>query len=140
MNKGSLKLYRGLSADEFNLASETLVRENRRIWSSIIERRAKGYFEYPHTLDKAITMLHKNLRLEYQHFTDSKSIARNYARKMNGLVIELAVPIKDLLSHFDIEFQNFGRRKKQFEVVYCVKGSVLKKYSRRWRLKVGRAK
>jgi hypothetical protein len=100
----------------------------------------KGNFKYPQQLDRSINALHKNLRLEYQYFTDSKVIAESYARKVGGLLVELSVPLNEVLKHFDIEFQNFGRRKKQFEIVYCVKGSTLAKYGKRWRLKTTRKK
>lgn len=135
-----LKLYRGLSSDEFNLATAEVFKENKRVWSSILAHRLIGDFDYPHGLDRPITTLHKNLRLEYQYFTDSKVIAEGYARKVGGLLVELSVPLNDVLKHFDIEFQNFGRRKKQFEIVYCVKGSTLAKYGKRWRLKTARKK
>lgn len=140
MAKRILKLYRGLSSDEFNLATDGVFKENKRVWSSILANRTNGDFDYPHELDRPITTLHKNLRLEYQYFTDSKVIAEGYARKVGGLLVELSVPLNDVLKHFDIEFQNFGRRKKQFEIVYCVKGSTLAKYGKRWRLKTARKK
>jgi hypothetical protein len=135
-----LKLYRGLSSEEFNLANDDVFKENKKVWSSILENRLNGDFDYPHELDRLITALHKNLRLEYQYFTDSKVIAEAYSRKVGGLLVELSVPLSDVLKHFDIEFQNFGHRKKQFEIVYCVKGSTLAKYGRLWRLKTARKK
>lgn len=135
-----LKLYRGLSSDEFNLATVEVFKENKKAWSSILEHRLNGEFDYPHHLDRSITTLHKNLRLEFQYFTDSKAIAEGYAKKVGGLLVELSVPIQDVIKHFDIEFQNFGRRKKQFEIVYCVKGSTLAKYGKRWLLKTARKK
>lgn len=135
-----LKLYRGLSSDEFNLATDEVFEQNKQAWASIVDRRAKGDFSYPKDLDRSITVLHKNLRLEYQYFTDSKPIAEGYARKVGGLLVELSVPLKDVLEYFDIEFQNFGRRKKQFEIVYCVKGSNLAKHSKRWKLRIERKK
>lgn len=140
MKKMALTLYRGLSSSEFNAASEALLRENRQTWRQIIERRTKGKFDYPETLNKDIAKLHRNLRLERQYFTDSKVIAETYAKKVGGLIVEMIVPVNDIVNHFDIEFQNFGRRKKQFEIVYCVKGSLLNRFSRRWRLKVRRMK
>lgn len=136
MKRKILKLYRGLSANEFNLASEKVFRENKKVWSAILEYRLKGDLDYPRHLDRSITSLHKNLRLEHQYFTDSKVIAEGYAKKVGGLLVELNVPAKDVLEYFDIEFQNFGRRKKQFEIVYCVKGSLLAKFGKRWGLKV----
>jgi len=135
-----LKLYHGLSSDGFNLATDEVFEQNKKAWASIIDRRAKNDFKYPQELDRSITSLHKNLCLEYQYFTDSKPIAEGYARKVGGLLVELSVPLKDILEYFDIEFQNFSRRKKQFEIVYCVKGSTLAKNGKKWRIKVGRKK
>lgn len=130
-----LKLYRGLSSSEFNIATDKVLKKNKKTWSLILKERAKGNFDYPENLNKNIVNLHTDLRLEYQYFTDSKTIATAYASKVSGTLIEISVSIKDLLQHFDIEFQNFGRRKKRFEIVYCVKGSLLAKYSKRWKLK-----
>lgn len=135
-----LKLYRGISAVEFNFASDEAFKKNKKVWASILEHRVKGDFNYPHELDKDINTLHKSLRLEYQYFTDNKTIAEGYAKKVGGLLVELSVPLKDVVELFDIEFQNFGRRKKQFEIVYCIKGSILAKYGKRWRLKTTRKK
>lgn len=138
MSRRRLKLYRGLSSAEFNLVTDEIFKQNKKVWSSILERRLNRDFNYPHELDRQILTLHKNLRLEYQYFTDSKTIAESYARKVGGLLVELSVPFDDILKDFKIEFQNFGRRKKQFEIVYCVKGSILTKNRKKWKLKVGR--
>lgn len=131
----TLKLYRGLSSSEFNLATPEVFRENRKAWATILAHRVNGDFKYPSEFDRTITKLHKNLRLEYQYFTDTKNIAEGYARKVGGLLIEISVPLEDILQHFDIEFQNFGRRKKLFEIVYCVQGSTLVKFQTHWKLK-----
>lgn len=140
MAKTNLKLYRGLSSSEFNIATDKVLKRNKDSWALILKERAEGNFNFPMHLSQAITTLHKDLRLEYQYFTDSKPVAEAYARKVNGLLVELSVPVKDLLDFFDIEFQNFGRRKKQFEIVYRVKGSTLAKNGKRWRMKVRRKK
>lgn len=136
----NLKLYRGLSANEFNLATSAVLKQNKKTWSAILEHRSKGDFEYPHHLDESITALQKNLRLEFQYFTDSKAIADGYAKRVGGSLVELSVPIQDVMKHFDIEFQNFGRRKKQFEIDYRVKGSVLAQQKDKWKLRVQRTK
>lgn len=136
----TLKLYRGLSAEEFQLASKDLAKRNKATWSAILEKRARGDFRYPAELDQAILALHRDLRLEYQYFTDTKSIAEGYARKVRGLLVELSVPVADLLAHFDVEFQNFGQRKKRFEIVYAVRGATLARLGAKWKLKVSRKK
>jgi hypothetical protein len=135
-----LKLYRGLSSEDLYFATNEVLKQNKRTWSSILYYRVNGNFKYPEQLDRSIIDLHKNSRLEYQYFTDSKIIAEGYARKIGGILVELSVPFNDVLKHFDIEFQNFGRRKKQFEIVYCVKGTTIAKYDKQWRLKVQKKK
>ena len=52
------------------------------------------------------------------------------------MLVELSVPVKDVLQHFDVEFQNFGQRKKRFEIVYAVRGGALARFSAKWKLKV----
>lgn len=136
----SLKLYRGISANEFQYASDKLFAENRQIWHSLLQRRAAGKFDYPLEMDKAVTTLHTKLRFEHQYFTDSKSIAEGYAKKVSGILVEIQVSVEDIVKNFDIEFQNFSKRKRQFEIVYGVKGSVLLKFAEAWRFKVRRKK
>jgi len=48
----------------------------------------------------------------------------------------VVVPIHEVVKHFRIEFQNYGKRKKRFELVYVVDGSLLKRKSSQWKLKV----
>lgn len=131
-----IKLYRGLSALEFKGVTSESMAANRRDWNSILKLRARGDHMYPRALDSAIQRLHREGRWERQYFTDSKEIAKSYARKMGGTLLEVSVPVKDILKHFDLEFQNFGRRKKKFEVVYLVKGAILAKRRKAWRLRV----
>jgi hypothetical protein len=54
MSKDRLKLYRGLSAEEFSLISEEVLKENKAVWKSLLESRLLGKFEYPVELDKPI--------------------------------------------------------------------------------------
>jgi hypothetical protein len=54
--------------------------------------------------------------------------------------VELSVPLKDVLKHFDLEFQNFAQRKTNFEVVYCIRGKVLAEHKEKWKLKVKKNK
>jgi len=132
----SIKLYRGLDAAEFKAVTGKSRASNRRVWQAIVSMRATGDFSYPANLDKDINQLHRNLRLERQFFTDNKLIAKAYASKVSGLLVEVTVPVQDVIKHFDVEFQNFGRRRKQFEIVYCVKGALLSKRAKVWKMKV----
>lgn len=136
----TLKLYRGLSAEEFQLATDEILKANKAAWTAILSRRAEGNFSYPVDLDKSITALHKSLRYENQYFTDARDIAEGYARKVGGLLVELTVPLADVLKAFDVEFQNYGQRKSRFEIVYRVKGSDLAKNAKRWTLEVRKLK
>lgn len=140
MSKKILKLYRGISSAEFNFATEEVIKLNKETWSSILALRVKGNFKFPENLASPIRELHKNLRLEYQYFTDLKVVAEGYARKVGGLLMEISVPVEDVLKYFDTEFQNFSQRKKQFEIVYRVQGSILAQQKTKWRLKVRRKK
>jgi hypothetical protein len=140
MSKDRLKLYRGLSAEDFSLISEEVLKENKAVWKSLLENRLLGIFDYPLELDKPIRNLQKNLRLERQYFTDSKEIAEGYAKKVGGILVEISVSLKDVLKHFELEFQNFAQRKTKFEVVYCIRGKVLAEYNEKWKLKVKKIK
>jgi hypothetical protein len=140
MAKDVLKLYRGISAEDFNLATDEVLKNNRRVWRQILQHRLNGNFDFLADLDESINSLHKSIRLEYQYFTDSKVIAQGYARKVGGNLAEISVPLNDVLKYFDIEFQNFGARKKKFEIVFRVKGSILAKKIKAWKMKVARQK
>lgn len=140
MSKDRLKLYRGLSAEDFSLISEEVLKENKAVWKSLLENRLLGIFDYPLELDKPIRNLQKNLRLERQYFTDSREIAEGYAKKVGGILVEISVPLKDVLRHFELEFQNFAQRKTKLEVVYCIRGKVLAESKEKWKLKVKKIK
>jgi hypothetical protein len=106
----------------------------------LLVSRASGNKKYPNFLDEQIQGFEKILRTERQHFTDDKDIALSYAKKTKGVLIEVVVPVNEVVRHFRIEFQNYAKRKKKFELVYVVDGSLLKRKSRQWNLKVRRLK
>lgn len=133
---GRLKLYRGVSSDESILLSKETLIENRKAWESILKNRLNGKMVYPLDLDETIKILHKKLRLERHYFTDSRKIAEGYAKKFGGILVELSVPLKDVFRYFELDFQNFSRRKKHFEFVYCLRGGILSKHHKKWNLKV----
>jgi hypothetical protein len=56
-----LKLYRGLSSDEFNLATDEVFRRNKDTWASILAYRVKGSFKYPQQLDRSINVLNNSI-------------------------------------------------------------------------------
>lgn len=130
-----MKLYRGLKTSEFRHYSDDISAEVRRTWASILKRRSQEDWSFPHELSTEISRLEKLLRLQRQHFTDRRDIALAYAKSNGGTLLEIEVTEKDLLNHFRIEFQNFGKRKKDFEVVYVVDASLLFQNQRRWKMK-----
>jgi len=136
----NIRLYRGISSDDFKTPTNRQNKITKQKWKSLLERRAQGNYSYPNELNSIILELEMLSRLDYQHFTDNKKIATSYAKKSKGLVIELGVPLIDVMKYFELEFQNFKSRKKQFEIVYRINGTVLNRFSKAWSLKVGKAK
>lgn len=130
-----MKLYRGLKSSEFKMFSEDAALELRNLWSAVLNKRSKGDWTFPNELNEDILLGEKLLRLQRQHFTDRRDIALGYATENNGALIEIDVSKKDILDHFRIEFQNFGKRKKSFEIVYVIDSSILFRNRRKWKLK-----
>lgn len=131
-----MKLYRGIKAQEFSLFTPAVAAELRSTWKEVLADRARGKFDYPHHKNDRILTASRLVRLQRQHFTDRKEIALAYAKANGGLLIEIDLPIDQILEHFTIEFQNFTQRKKKFEVVYVVDASKLSVQSKKWKLKV----
>jgi len=132
----TIKLYRGMASDVLNLHDRSHFNKQKKFLHWILALRSSGKMQYPDFLDEQVQAFEKLLRTERQHFTDDREIARSYAKKNKGILIEVVVPIHEVVKHFRIEFQNYGKRKKKFELVYVVDGSLLKKNSSRWKLKV----
>ena len=130
-----MKLYRGIRAQEFSLFTPAVAAELRSTWKAILAVRANGKFDYPHDKNDRILAASRLVRLQRQHFTDRKAIAVAYAKANGGLLIEIDLPVDQILEHFTIEFQNFTQRKKKFEVVYVVDSGKLSKHSKKWKLK-----
>jgi len=129
-----LKLYRGLVSTDFELLSEKKFQESRVVWRRILAKRAAGDFGYPQDMEAEIKKLAHIGRLEKQFFTDNKKIARAYAKAAKGQLVEISVSLTDLVKYFRLEFQNFGTRKKNFEIVYVVDAARLAKNRKKWRL------
>lgn len=130
-----MKLYRGIKSSEFKHFTDDTATELEQTWSSILKLRSQGKLEYPKHLDPEISRAEKLIRLQRQNFTDRREIALDYAKTYGGALIEIDVPLADILKYFRIEFQNFGKRKSRFEVVYVVDAKPLKKFKRKWKLK-----
>jgi hypothetical protein len=131
-----MKLYRGIKTMEFTEGSKAIQEAVQSGWSKILKLRSAGNLKYPKQLDSLISELFKLQPLTRQYFTDNKKIAAAYAKKEHGVLIEIDLSIKDILAHFTIEFQNYSKRKSQFEIVYMIKGSDLSKNARKWKLKI----
>lgn len=130
-----MKLYRGLKSSEFKIFDASLASHSASVWEKILKMRAKGNFKFPEDLSKDIVELEKTNRLRRQYFTDNKSIALAYAKENHGLLLEIDPGIGDILKNFHLEFQNFGKRKKSFELVYAIDAATLLLNSKKWKLK-----
>lgn len=130
-----IRLYRGLSSPEFRNLDPAGQRRQKKIWSELLVLRAAGDFSYPEGMDAEIRWLEGSLRLGVQYFTDREAVARAYARREGGSLVSIEVPVPEVLRCFRKEFQNFGRRKKLFELVYAVDGMLLWKKRKAWKLK-----
>ncbi len=133
-----MKLYRGLKSEEFREFSNELAAESDALWTAIISRRARGQLSFPVELSSAIRRLERVNRLRKQHFTDHRAIALKYAKLNGGALVEIDVPVSQIVRCFFLEFQNFAKRKKSFEVVYLVDAKVLLQNAAKWRMKVTR--
>jgi|GEM_PF-1610611 len=130
-----MKLYRGIKASEFSLLTPAIAKTLESTWKQILRERSRGNLRYPERHNEKILEAAKLGRLQRQHFTDNREIALAYAKANGGMLVEIDVPVAQVLKNFTLEFQNFSQRKKNFEVVYVVDSSSLSKNSRRWKLK-----
>ena len=130
-----MKLYRGIKSSEYAHFTPEDAKRLKTTWGVILENRAAGDFSYPEDLNLEILDAEDLVRVQRQHFTDVKDIASAYAKKNGGVLIELEVPLEDILKYFTIEFQKFAQRKKNFEIVYVIDASILFRLAKRWKLK-----
>ncbi len=130
-----MKLYRGLKSSEYKEFNSKILTNLSRAWNKIIKIREKSH-KYPGKLNSIINNLFNHERLIFQNFTDNKKIAESYTRREKGILLEINVPIKDIIKYFKIEFQNYTKRRKLFELIYVVKGIDLSKNSKKWKLKI----
>lgn len=131
-----MRLYRGLKERDVQLYSPAVQGKVWDSWSKLLQKRARGNFSYPSELDAEVRSLEKLGRLSYQHFSDDERTANAYAKQENGVVIEIDVPLSDIKKYFMLEFQNFSKRKKSFEIVYIVRGADLHRSSKKWKIKM----
>lgn len=132
----NIKLYRGLQANDFTLVDQEMIAWQNEAWRKILAHRDKTS-EYPEHLNNLIIQLHKETRLNRQVFTESRSTAKRYiAGKDGGILIELSVPINDILQYFELEIQNYSKRRQCFEVVYTIRSSVLAEFMQAWHCRI----
>lgn len=133
-----MKLYRGITSKEYLEHTEETENRFRDGWRKILEYREAGDLSYPEELNDVVLELYKTQFLTRQCFTDNKAITEKYIRSEGGLIIEIDVPIGDILDYFVVEFQNYSKRRDQFEVTYLVHGAVLLENKNRWKMQITR--
>ncbi|MAZ40700.1 hypothetical protein CL654_01095 [bacterium] len=132
----TLKLYRGIKSSEFTHKDKEVEEKFNEGWLEILRRRAQGDLSYPEDLNSIVTKMFKIQPFTRQYFTDREEIAKSYAKKEHGSLITLEIPLKEILKYFVIEFQNYPKRKQQFDVVYIIKGTDLFKKSKDWNISI----
>lgn len=130
-----MKLYRGIKCEEITFLTEEVKNEINSVIGSLLQLRQSGDFHYPEKMNGEIIKSRQLLRLRDQYFTDRKDIAEDYAKSENGLLLEMDVPPEDILEFFKVEFQDFGKRKEDFQLVYRVDGEILLKNRDTWNVK-----
>ncbi len=131
-----MKLYRGLRTDEYEEFDLTKFQEYQSAWNFILKNRSQGNFEYPQGLNQIIGALQQNNGLNRQYFTDNKEVAYRYAKTQKGIVVEIDVSTTDIIKYFQLEFQNFAKRKTAFEIVYSIDALTLSKHNKDWQLTI----
>ena len=131
-----MKLYRGITSKEYLEHTEEIENRFKDGWRQILEYRNRGNLSYPEELNDVVIELYKTQSLTRQYFTDNKAITEQYIKTEGGLVIEIDVPINEILNHFVIEFQNYSKRRDRFEVTYLVHGKTLFENKDSWKMQI----
>lgn len=131
-----MKLYRGITSKEYIEHSEQIENRFKDGWRKILEYREKGDLSYPEELNDIVIDLYKIQSLTRQYFTDNKTITEKYIKSEGGVIIEIDVPMEDVLNYFIIEFQNYSKRRDQFEVTYLVHSKNLLENRSKWKMQV----
>lgn len=129
-----IKLYRGLKNGDLKFINQETVAQHAEIWRQILVHRQKST-RYPEHLNEAIIRLHKETRLYRQAFSDYKETAERYATG-GGILVELKVPINDILRCFELEIQNYDKRRQCFEIVYTIAFSQLVSHMESWHYQI----
>lgn len=131
-----MKLYRGISSEDYNEFDKKHQSTYFNNWEIILAIRESGDMDYPERLNSVIIELYKKEYLNRQYFTDRREIAARYAKETNGVLLNINISVSDILRYFILEFQNYSKRRKVFEIVYIVKGQDLFANAKEWHLKV----
>jgi hypothetical protein len=131
-----MKLYRGIISKEYIEHNDQTENHFKYGWRKILEYREKGDLSYPEELNDIVIYLYKIQSLTRQYFTDNKRITEKYIKSEGGLIIEIDVPIEDILNYFIIEFQNYSKRRDQFEVTYLVHSKNLLENKSKWKMQI----
>ncbi len=131
-----MKLYRGLKGEVFKEFTDDVSKQHRDSLYKILMIRERGEWDYPSELSKDISWLKKHESLQRLYLTDCRDIAYEYAKSNQGLVIEVDVPIDDILKYFIIEFQNYSKRHTSFELVYFIDSKAFDTHKEDWDIKV----
>lgn len=133
-----MELYRGIKNSDVllkNLKTETLLVDG---WRKILDKRSCKDLSYPEEMNELILKLSKSRRLNRQTFTNNKDIAESYTKSNSGALIQIDIEVDDILEYFVLEFQNFAKRRKRFEIVYEVSGIELARNAEKWELRVNK--
>ncbi|MEN9604381.1 MAG: hypothetical protein RJB39_66 [Candidatus Parcubacteria bacterium] len=130
-----MKLYRGITSKDYIEHSEEFNDRFKDGWRKILNHRGKD-LAYPEKLNDIIIDLHKIQSLTRQYFTDNKKITQQYIKGQGGVIIEIDVPVEDILDNFIIEFQNYSTRKDRFEITYLITSKDLLKNKDKWKMRV----
>ncbi len=133
-----MKLYRGITSKEYLEHTEEIENRFKDGWRKILEYRNRGDLSYPEELNEIVIELYKTQPITRQYFTDNKEIAEQYIKTEGGLMIEIDVPINEILNHFVIEFQNYSKRRDRFEVTYLVHGKTLLENKDSWKMQISK--
>ncbi len=132
----NIKLYRGLKTDSLTIVDQDMASRHAVLWHKILTHR-QGSTKYPTDLDNSIAKLHEETRLYRQVFSDCRATAERYLNDSDdGVIVELEVPISELIRHFELEIQNYSKRKQHFEIVYTVRSAVLADHMQSWCCKI----
>ena len=132
-----MKLYRGITSKEYIEHTEEIENQFKSGWKKILDYR-KDNLSYPEGLNDVIIELSKLESLTRHYFTDNKEITEQYIKSSGGVLIEIDVPVEDILNHFIVEFQNYTKRRTRFEVTYLVHSKTLLENKDKWKMKVSK--